>query len=63
MLELKALSDWCVLQSSEAQEEYKPFTCGTCEIEINYDYYGKRPPYNTKIACVYTSPFCLFMES
>mmetsp|Transcript_4399 Transcript_4399/g.5920 ORF Transcript_4399/g.5920 Transcript_4399/m.5920 type:complete len:112 (-) Transcript_4399:175-510(-) len=29
--------------------EFQPFSCAVCAIEVNYEYFGKQPPYNSSI--------------
>mmetsp|Transcript_19594 Transcript_19594/g.32919 ORF Transcript_19594/g.32919 Transcript_19594/m.32919 type:complete len:182 (+) Transcript_19594:223-768(+) len=37
-------------QDLAASTEYSPFTCTVCEIEINYDYHGRQPPYARNVS-------------
>jgi hypothetical protein len=39
-------------QDLAASTEYSPFTCTVCEIEINYDYHGRQPPYARNVSYV-----------
>jgi len=36
-------------RTTETREDYQPFICAACEVEVNYSYHGKRPPYNLNI--------------
>mmetsp|Transcript_7584 Transcript_7584/g.15413 ORF Transcript_7584/g.15413 Transcript_7584/m.15413 type:complete len:178 (-) Transcript_7584:165-698(-) len=38
------------LQDVLENPDYQPFTCTVCEIEINYDYQGRKPPYARNIS-------------
>eukprot|EP00976_Prorocentrum_cordatum_P070021 1179775-Prorocentrum_minimum.AAC.2 len=38
------------VQDATENPDYQPFTCTVCEIEINYDYHGRNPPYARSIS-------------